>query len=89
MSHAGHCDSCLRFADLTVGVISGEVVGECMHRGSWKRGMSAEPASTVAASFGADAFPRRSTSSLEAFLDTDSALVYRIQYEQSGGQRFS
>ena len=33
--------------------------------------------------------PRRSTSSLEAFLDTRIALVYRIWYEQFGGQRFS
>jgi hypothetical protein len=53
MSHAGHCDSCVRFAELIVGVISGEVVGECMHRGSWKRGASAEPVSTAAASLGA------------------------------------
>ena len=33
--------------------------------------------------------PRRSTSSLEAVLDTGIALVYRIGYEQFGGQRFS
>jgi hypothetical protein len=36
-----------------------------------------------------NATPRRSTSSLEAALDTGIALVYRICYEQFGGQRFS
>jgi len=42
-----------------------------------------------AASFVVGATPRRSTSSLEALLDTGIALVYRICYEQFGGQRFS
>jgi hypothetical protein len=32
-------------------------------------------------SFDAGEAPRRSTSSLEAFLDTGSAVVYRIRYE--------
>jgi len=40
-------------------------------------------------SFDAGEAPRRSTSSLEAVLDTGIALVYRICYEQFGGQRFS
>ena len=40
-------------------------------------------------SFDVGAIPRRSTSSLEAVLDTGIALVYRICYEQFGGQRFS
>jgi len=39
-------------------------------------------------SFDAGEAPRRSTSSLEAVLDTGIALVYRIRHEQFGGQRF-
>ena len=41
------------------------------------------------ASLDVGAAPRRSTSSLEAVLDTGNAVVYRISHEQFGGQRFS
>ena len=44
---------------------------------------------SVSNSFGVGEAPRRSTSSLEANLDTGSALVYRIHYEQFGDHCFS